>query len=162
MGVGKTSIGKKLAKKIGYTFIDTDKRIEQKENLSVTEIFNQKGEAYFRLQEQEILNELQTHENCVISVGGGLPCFFDNIEKMRQNGTVFYLQSTPENLQKRLALSKQTRPLLKNLTENETLSYITSKLNEREKFYLKAHYIIDTNTNSTEEIIESIILLDGI
>lgn len=156
MGVGKTSIGKKLAKKIGYTFIDTDRRIEQKENLSVSEIFEQKGETYFRLHEQEILNELQTQENCVISVGGGLPCFFDNMKKMLHNGIVFYLQSTPENLQKRLALSKQKRPLLENLTENETLNYITNKLIEREKFYLKAHHIINTDKGSTEEIIKSI------
>lgn len=156
MGVGKTSIGKKVAKKMNLRFYDTDKLLEQREKKTVLEIFDQKGEAYFRKKEQETLKELQSKENCVISVGGGLPCFFDNILRMKNDGKVIYLQSAPETLLKRLAASKQKRPLLAGKDEAEMLDYITEKLQEREKFYLQAHYCLDTDRSSTERIVTQV------
>lgn len=142
MYCGKTTIGKKLSKLLGYEFIDTDSYIENKLNKSATEIFAQEGETFFREQESLCLQELSQRENVVISTGGGLPCFNSNMDKIKEIGKSIYLKLTPTQILSRAEKSKRPRPLLANKNSEEKLQYITSTLQEREKFYLQADVCI--------------------
>jgi shikimate kinase len=152
MGVGKTSIGKKLSKQLNWKFIDTDKLIEKKNGLSILEIFKQFGEDFFREQEKEILNEIASLENVVVSVGGGLPCFFDNMDRLNNIGTTVYLKLEPEFIVQRLLESKIKRPLTENLIETQLNDFVKVKLTERERYYSLAMYGFRADRFACEQI----------
>ncbi|HGI5215610.1 TPA: shikimate kinase, partial [Providencia alcalifaciens] len=101
-GSGKTTIGKKLAEKTGYQFIDTDKLILERAGMSIADIVQQQGWNYFRQLESQILASIEP-QDAIISTGGGIILARENQQVMRENGTVIYLRSTPETLVKRLA-----------------------------------------------------------
>ncbi|MCF8444722.1 MAG: shikimate kinase [Crocinitomicaceae bacterium] len=152
MGVGKTSIGKKLSKQLNWKFLDTDKLIEKKIGLPIPEIFNQLGEDFFREQEREILNEIASLENVVVSVGGGLPCFFDNMDRLNNIGTTVYLKLEPEFIVQRLLESKIKRPLTVNLIETQLKDFVKVKLTERERYYSLAMYGFRADRYACEQI----------
>ena len=156
MGVGKTSIGKKLSKQLNWKFLDTDKLIEKKIGLPIPEIFNQLGEDFFREQEKEILNEIASLENVVVSVGGGLPCFFDNMDRLNEIGTTVYLKLEPEFIVQRLLESKIKRPLISNLSEKQVEEFVIDKLTIREKYYLLANVEIRADRFACEHILNLI------
>ena len=142
MGVGKTSLGKKLAKKMGYDFLDTDKLIEQKTGLTIPEIFEQNGEAYFRKLERNCVEEIKVIQNTVISVGGGLPCFGDTMDSLKSFGITIYLKLEAKEIARRLAESKIERPLLNGHSGDDIERYIEEKLKDREPFYSQAQYTL--------------------
>ncbi len=149
MGSGKTTIGKLLATKLNYSFVDMDAHIEEKQFKSVSRIFAEKGEDEFRQIEKNCLHEVAEFENVIISTGGGAPCFFDNMEYMKQHGLTIYLKLTPEELKNRLESSKANkRPLLAERKGEELLYFIAEGLSKREPFYSQAEIVI---TNDTEE-----------
>lgn len=112
MGSGKTTVGKLLSERYGYTFIDTDQYIEEKCGCTITELFSKKGESYFRQLETDILKELNASlTHAVLSTGGGLPLREENAAELATLGTVIYLQITPEEVISRLS-GDNTRPLL--------------------------------------------------
>ncbi len=155
MGVGKSTIGKKLAKKLNYNFIDVDKTIEVKEGQSINSIFRNKSESYFRKIESDItLTELK-RKNSVISLGGG--SFIDNTirRKVKKLSVSFWLDVPIEELIKRLRKSKQ-RPLLykKNISETVKKIYFN-----RKKIYNEADYRIKCNSLKSEQIVEKILNL---
>ena len=152
MGVGKTSIGKKLSKQLNWKFLDTDKLIEKKIGLPIPEIFNQLGEDFFRTQEKEILNEIASLENVIVSVGGGLPCFFDNMDRLNEIGTTVYLKLEPEFIVQRLLESKIKRPLIEGMTPIELEEFVISRLSERELFYARSNYSIRADRFACEQI----------
>ena len=158
MGCGKTATGRLLAQKMGWKWFDTDKFIEQRYRKTCSEFFKEFGEEKFREIEHNVLLELAEFENVVISCGGGLPCFYNNLEIMKNSGVTFYLKETPENLFERLKKAKGERILIKNQNENELKNYILETLPEREKFYEQAHFIIKLNKNFEHltEILEQI------
>ncbi len=142
MGSGKTTFGKKLASKLDLPFIDSDLEISMNENKSINELFAEDGEDYFRdLESTFIQNLMKSDQDFVLSTGGGLPCFKDNMEVLNQLGTTIYLEMSPQALLKRLENGLDDRPLLKDLTENELLTYISQKLEERTPYYQKAKII---------------------
>lgn len=141
MGSGKSHIGKLLSLKMGYNFIDLDVEIEKK-GMSISEIFNQKGEDYFRQLESEMLLKTINSTKTVISCGGGTPCFFDNMEWMNRNGITIFLNPATEILVERLKLEKEKRPLLLNKTEDEIYYFIEQLLERRIEFYQKANFEI--------------------
>lgn len=143
MGSGKTTAGKALASRSGWSFIDLDKTIENHAGKSVPDIFFDHGEEYFRKVESEVLLNLKASENTVVATGGGTPCYNENMEYMINSGVTVYLQMTPEKLLKRLADSRAKRPLIRDLKNEELQSFIEEKLAEREKFYLRSAVIID-------------------
>jgi len=143
MGSGKTTVGKLLAEALGYSFVDMDTYIEEKQFKTVTQIFAEKGEDEFRLLEQNCLYEVSQFENVVISTGGGTPCFFDNMDFMNKQGITIYLHYTPSELASRLLASHANkRPLLAYRKGEEISQFVAEGLAKREYYYKKANYSI--------------------
>jgi len=154
MGSGKTTIGKLLAARLGFSFVDMDKHIEEKEFKSVSQIFAEKGESEFRLIEQKCLHEVAEFENIVISTGGGAPCFFDNIRFMNTHGTTVYLKLSAAELADRLESSRANkRPLLAERKGEELQQFIAEGLAKREPFYEQAAYSV---SGDIDEIVDQI------
>ena len=151
MGCGKTTIGKRLAKSLGWDVIDMDSRIESRYRKTIPDIFASEGEESFRKKERFILEDLSALENVVVSTGGGAPCFFDNIDVMNSSGLCVYIRMTPEALAARLKNAKANRPLLKDKTEAELANFIKEQLEKRRAFYEQARYVIDNDHGTPEE-----------
>jgi shikimate kinase len=145
MGSGKTTVGKHLAKKLNLQFIDMDLYIENRYHKSISAIFEERGEAGFREIERKTLHEIADFENVVISTGGGLPCFFDNMDVMNQTGITIYLKASVEELSDRLKTGKQSRPLIKNKSPEEIKDFIATNLEKREAFYRRATFTFESN-----------------
>lgn len=145
MGSGKTTVGKRLARKLNLQFIDMDLFIENRYRKSISAIFEEKGEAGFREIERKALREVVDFENIVISTGGGLPCFFDNMDLMNQSGITIYLKASVDELVERLRTGKQKRPLVKDKNPEELKDFITVNLEKREEFYSKATLVFESN-----------------
>ncbi len=158
MASGKSKIGKKLAAKLKMTFIDTDLYIEINQNKSISEIFEQDGESHFRDLERKFIDEIPNRfQNPILfASGGGMACFNGNIEKMKENGIVIYFRHSPKQLLNRLKSSSKNRPLVNDLDDDELISYVETKLIEREKYYLKADIIFNSAKMSLNEMIEEI------
>ncbi|MBI9033505.1 MAG: shikimate kinase [Bacteroidales bacterium] len=143
MGAGKTTIGKALARKLGFKFIDLDHAFEEKYKISISLFFSKYDQKSFRKLESELLNEYLAVESYVISTGGGLPCFFDNMDKITEYGAAVYLKLSPKALLHRLTHSKKTRPLIQDKNPQELIEFIETQLKERELYYNRAQYIVD-------------------
>ncbi len=156
MGSGKTTLGKKLANALGYAFVDMDGTIEEREGMSVSQIFADKGESYFREQEQALLQEIAKAENQVVSTGGGTPCFFDNINLMNRSGATVYLKAPAQALMQRITCSPMKRPLLQNQTCSQMLETIYDQLDERKPYYEQAQYTINALNCMPNDIIKLI------
>ena len=143
MGTGKTTLGKLLAEKLNWTFIDIDWFIENRYRQTIPVIFEEKGEAGFREMERRALHEISGFENVVVSTGGGLPCFFDNMDLMNQVGITIYLKASANDLLVRLNSGKKKRPLIKGKKPEELREFIEMNLKQREQFYSQAKFSID-------------------
>jgi shikimate kinase len=158
MGSGKSTAGSKLASYLKFKFIDLDAYIEKKENKSIPEIFEEKGEKGFRDVETECLNEVVKFKGpCVISLGGGTICFGNNLETVKNNGTLIYIELQPVTLAQRIRGAKNQRPLLKNLSDEDLLKNIEEILGERKKFYHQAHITVN-GLNLTPQLLHQKIL----
>ena len=138
MGCGKTTFGRALAAATGLRFIDLDHYIEQRYNATVREIFDSAGEAEFRKREREMLHEVAGFSDCIVSCGGGTPCFFDNVDVMNEHGTTLWLKASDDTLFSRLIRKREKRPLLANRTDDEIRDIIATQLAARSPFYGKA------------------------
>lgn len=152
MGSGKTTLGRKLAARMGYEFIDLDHRLEQQAELSIAEYFSLFGEDAFRKKESEVLKTTAYPENAIVSTGGGLPCYFDNMDWMNAAGKTVYIRLSPKTLADRLESGKEERPLLQDKHGDELVAFIESKLAEREGFYARAKIITDGLSLSAEKM----------
>lgn len=145
MGAGKTTMGKSLAQVMGLEFIDLDNWIEARQHKTIKEIFAEVGEEDFRKLERAGLEEVSTYENVILSLGGGTPCFFDNMEVVNRAGTSVYLKPSEEVLIKRLIKGKHKRPLLADKSDDEILQVIREQLAWREPYYLKANITFEAS-----------------
>ncbi len=145
MGSGKTKLGKRLSKLLKYSFIDLDKMIEEKEERSISKIFEESGEDYFRKKESEYLCSINNKHTTVVAVGGGTPCFHNNMDWMLQHGKCVWIKVSNEELFRRLKDTRDNRPLLRNLTDAELKDFIQKKLEERTSYYSRAHLIIQSD-----------------
>lgn len=154
MGCGKTSVGIKLSYQMKRTMIDTDKWIEQKQKMTVSEIFEVYGENTFRQMETECLKELIcTADKQIISVGGGLPMREENHSLLKELGKVIYLKAAPETVYERLK-DDTTRPLLQ---VEDPMERIRSLMEQRSPVYEKcADMIVEVSDKSFEEILKQI------
>ena len=159
MGCGKSSLGKKLAKRADYEFVDMDSIIEQREGAPVADIFHYAGEEYFRKTERAIIEEIgDAVGNYIVSTGGGVPTWEDNMERMNAIGSTAYLRRTAQQIASRLSPhGRQKRPKLRGLNDEELVEFMTKNMAEREPFYSKATHIIECASYSDEEIIEIIL-----
>lgn len=145
MGAGKTTLGRSLAEVIGLEFIDLDHFIEARQHKTVKEIFAEVGEEGFRKIERASLEEVAQYENVVISLGGGTPCFFDNMEVVNRSGVSVYLKPSEEVLLMRLIKGKHKRPLLADKSDDQILQFIREQLAWREPYYLKASLVFEAS-----------------
>jgi shikimate kinase len=161
MASGKSTLGKILAKKLDYKFIDLDDYIEHEERMLVKDIFKSKGELYFRKAETIYLNNIINKENdVVLSVGGGTPCYGNNTDAILQadHVTSFYLKASLNYLVDRLKTKKSKRPLLSHLkTEDELKEFIGKHLFERSPYYDRANHKILIDNKSKKEIIKELL-----
>ena len=151
-GSGKTTLSKQLAKEINYHFVDLDELIVQSERHTIAEIFAIHSEDYFRQVEQKILQQTTTLDKSVIALGGGTPCFFDNIQVINKHGFSIYLDVPLEVLAQRVSKEANVRPLLQVQSEN-LLTQITEKYKQREPFYKQANLTISGANLSVQDIL---------
>ena len=156
MGAGKTTVGKSLALRLNLNYIDTDHFIENRYRKKIGEIFAAEGEERFREIEHRALLEVSAFEDIVISTGGGLPCFNDNMTIMNNTGITIYLEVPEEELAKRLEMSKNVRPVLKKRTGSELIAFIKENLTVRKPFYEQAKIRFQSGVNYTKKDIETL------
>lgn len=155
MGSGKTHWGRMLSENLQLPFFDLDYVIAQTENKSISDIFTEKGEEYFRYKEKEVLEELvNDHQKFILSCGGGTPCFFNNILFMKKSGKVIWLDTSVDVLKKRLLKERMSRPLIKAIGDAELKHYIIRKLGERKMYYEQADIIIDEEKITLSSLVE--------
>ena len=160
MGSGKSHVSKVLSTQLGLKLIDLDHQISIRNNMSISEIFEKRGEIYFRKIEREILeNILGTEKNAILSVGGGTPVYYDNMDLINKNSESIFLRTTVPTLAKRVSIQKFKRPLIANIPEEDLHEFIAKHLFERNFYYGKAKYSISTDDKAVEEIATEIILL---
>lgn len=160
MGSGKSHIATILSEKTGFKLIDLDKEITAKNRASVSQIFASKGELFFRKSEREVLEEvLATEENIILSLGGGTPAYFNNMEVINSNSVSFYLRASVGTLTQRLLKQKAKRPLIAQVPDEEIPEFVAKHLFERNSFYHQCHFTVDTDSKTPEEISDEIIHL---
>ena len=144
MGSGKTHWGKIWAAANDFSFIDLDKAIEITEGKLIADIFEDKGEKYFRTVEAAALRNCKDLTNTIVACGGGTPCFEENMQWMNGQGITIYLSTTSSEILKRVLTEQEKRPLLKKMNPGELLFFIEQKLKERASFYNEAKFILST------------------
>ncbi|MCD6091050.1 MAG: shikimate kinase [Bacteroidales bacterium] len=144
MGTGKSSMGKKLAARMDFSFIDLDRRIENEQKKTITQLFIEKGEDDFRFLERLALHQTFEIENAIIATGGGAPIFFDNMEMMNAKGLCIYLRANTDVLISRLLPNQHLRPLIASLNQAELQDFIEGQLEKRIPFYEKAQLHVES------------------
>ncbi|WP_172283866.1 shikimate kinase [Chryseobacterium sp. LAM-KRS1] len=158
MGCGKSHISKILSEKINFKLIDLDKEISRRNKLTIPEIFEKKGEIYFRKLERETLEEiLATEENLILSLGGGTPVYYNNMEIINNNSKSIFLRASVSTLAERLSKQKEKRPLIANISDENLPEFIAKHLFERNEFYSKAMISVTTDSREPEAIVDEII-----
>jgi len=158
MGSGKSTVGRLLADRLGFNFIDLDEYIEHLERMTIPLIFEGKGEIYFRKKESQYVSKaLNENKKVVLSLGGGTPCYGKNMEDILElTDKVFYLKLSVNGLAKRLLDEKVDRPMIKEIADDDLTEFIGKHLFERSIFYQKANYTIDCEGKEPDSIASEI------
>ena len=161
MGCGKSTIANELAERIHIPFVDLDKKIEEKENLSISSIFEKHGEIYFRKLEHQVFTELlNSPEILIIGLGGGTPCYANNHELLKEEGIIsIYLRASIDTLFDRLSPNKSKRPLIANKNDSEMKEFIAMHLFERSFYYNQAQYKVTVDDKSIDSVVDDIITI---
>jgi shikimate kinase len=153
---GKTTIGKQLAKRLNLEFVDLDEMIEQREGISIPELYSQHREDMFRKMEWAALSEIVKKDNIIVSTGGGAPCYFDNMTLMEKYGEVLYIQLDNDTLVSRLKSATKDRPIVMNKTGEELREYVKNLRDRCEHHYLRAKYIVNGKNLTVQKVIDTI------
>jgi shikimate kinase len=160
MASGKSAVGKVLAAALNSQFIDLDEFISEREQLSITQIFETKGEIYFRKKEGVYLQELlNLNQSSVISLGGGTPCYGNNMEFIENKSTSFYLKASIDTIFERLKDETSQRPLVAAIGTENLKEYIAKHLFERAPYYEGASHTILVNNKNVAQIVDEMLLL---
>lgn len=155
MGSGKTHWGKRLSHRTDVPFYDLDAEIVRAERQSIQQIFHDKGEEYFREKERDMLEAISgDHDSLILSCGGGTPCFFNNIEFMKQQGTVVWLNTDVDTLVRRLLREKSHRPVIKNVPDADLKSFIIKKLQDRKLYYEQADVMLHEESITLDSLLK--------
>ena len=158
MATGKSTIGRKVAKRTELPFLDTDKMLEEAEGAECADIMTYAGEEYFRTAERKALEQTAEVENAVVSTGGGLPVWGDNQKWIAEHGVSVYLKRTPEQIISRLSpYGRQKRPKIRGLNDDELLAFMQTHLAEREPVYMKADIVIDCSQMDDYEVVDKLV-----
>lgn len=158
MGCGKSYWGRQLSKGLKIPVCDMDAIIEAKEQAKIADLFRDKGEAYFRQQEHQVLQGLiRAGKRYIVSCGGGTPCFNNNMALMNAHGATFYLKAGKDYLFNNLKINRQTRPPIAKLNDAELLHFIDTKLDERKVYYEQARYSIDMDNMKPFEFLQAVV-----
>lgn len=165
MGSGKSTVGPRVAEKLGYRFVDLDEVIEARAGKSIPAIFQKEGEARFRSMEAAVLRETDDQEDLVVALGGGALAREENLHWALQHGAVVYLRVSPQELLRRLKADAVERPLLQDetgtrLPDARLQSRIATLLAQREPFYRRAHVVVETDGQAVDETVAA--LLDAV
>ncbi len=156
MGSGKTYVGKRIAQELNIPFYDLDEYLEEKEGKRISEIFQEKGEEYFRQAERMCLRDFGIIGDAVIACGGGTPCFYDNLDWINEAGISIYLQTPNKLLVERLSKEQSQRPLISGKSKAELHQFIEEKIKERAPFYKKANVIYHQH-NEDDDVVGEIL-----
>lgn len=156
MGSGKSTVGQQVALLLKMKFIDFDRYLEAGEGKTITQIFDGEGEERFRKLEHDYLKKVINEKNALVSLGGGTPCFFNNMEIINASGTSIYLELDVDSLVKRLSNARNKRPLIRDLNETELKYFIETNLEKRKPIYTQAHIHVNGSARKPEEISEEI------
>lgn len=157
MGSGKSHIAKLLSDRLGIKLIDLDKEISKKNKMTIAEMFQKKGEIFFRRQERALLEEIvATEDSCILSLGGGTPAYYNNMELINQNSESIFLRTSVKNLTERLLKQKHKRPFIANISDQDLPEFIAKHLFERNIFYNKAKYTVNTDDKTPEMVVEEL------
>lgn len=148
---GKTTLGRQLAERLGYNFLDLDVAFEERYRVSIPHFFEKYGEPAFRQLEKQLLHQTATLDNTVISTGGGTPCIDDNMDFINHAGVSVYLELTADAICTRAARSKKPRPILTGLSEEERCEKIALQLCQRKPYYEQAHLTVNTYAPTLED-----------
>ena len=158
MGSGKTLVSKELSVLNNFKNFDLDTEISKQNNSSITEIFKKKGEIFFRKTEKEVLEKiLSSEKNIILSLGGGTPCYYNNIDSINEKTISIFLKTNVKTLAQRLSSEKDKRPLIQNISNEDLPEFIAKHLFERNPFYNQAKITINTDNLSAREIAEEIL-----
>ncbi len=157
MASGKSQFGQQLSLKLGFEFIDLDQFFEERFRISVPDFFEKYDESAFRQIEHKLLLETTTMDNIVVSTGGGTPCFFDNMQIIKNAGYSIYLKWEIALLAQRLKKAKRKRPLLKNVPDAKLEEKVQNHLEERRIFYEQADFILLAGRNTTDQLLDQIV-----
>lgn len=158
MGSGKSHISKILSKKINFPVIDLDREISLQNNMTIAELFEKRGEIYFRKVEKEILDViLSTQNNVILSLGGGTPAYYNNMENINLRSESVFLQTSVAVLSQRLLKQKEKRPLVARINDEDLPEFIAKHLFERNAFYSLAKHKVNTDHKTPEQIADDII-----
>lgn len=160
MGCGKSTLGRRLARRLGVAFVDTDAKIEQHEGASVADVFRYEGETRFREVEREVLDRIVAEEaEAVVSTGGGLPTWRDNMARMNDAGLTVYLRRGAEQIARRLSpYGRQKRPRLRGLDDAQLVAFMQRDMAAREPYYAQAQLVVDCDVLSDDEVVEYILV----
>ena len=157
MGCGKTHWGRQLSQKLNIPFFDLDEKIAEHEGRPIVDIFRIEGEEYFRLLEKDLLHLIsESHETFVMACGGGTPCFYNNIDYLKRQGTVVWINCSTECLFQRLKKEKEQRPLVAHLSDEELKSFIIKKYSGRKIYYQQATVILPEENFTLETLVNKI------
>ncbi len=159
MGCGKSTLARKIARRLGVEAVDTDRVVEEREGATVADIFRYEGEQRFREVEREVLERLIADPATrVVSTGGGLPLWRDNMARMNEVGTTVYLRRSAEQIARRLSpYGRQKRPRLRGLSDGELVGFMARDIAEREPCYAQARWVFDCDALSDDEVAEKIL-----
>ncbi len=158
MAAGKNYWGKRLAERLEVPFLDLDEELEKEVlHMPIPEFISTKGELAFRKQERHMLTELSTNQsNIVLATGGGTPCYYDNMEVLKQAFTTVYLDVSIKTLADRLKENRIHRPLISHVKDDELKEFVAKHLFERRVFYSQAKIAIHENDLTLDELIARI------
>ena len=158
-GSGKSTMAKRLSRRLQMPVVDTDKLVEKMEGATIADIFYYQGEGYFREAERRALEGVDLRgDDVIVATGGGLPTWSDNMAWMREHGVVVYLRRSAEQILSRLSdYGREKRPMFRGKSDEELIVFMREQMAEREKYYAQADITVECTALSDDDVVERVV-----